>query len=83
MRKLSAQKMTPFLSPMLEDDPNATQKLSSEQNIQLRKRNLAKIQNSISMVAKFIPEGERAIAIKLTAFISTDFLVAFNGEWLL
>ena len=71
MKTLQSRGLVPFLSPMLEDEPGATK----DSELNMYQINFNKIQNCIEYVSKHIPEDERAIAIKLTAFIPIHQLV--------
>ena len=73
MAKLYHQRLVPFLSPMLEDEPG--KEMSTEHRAKVQERNFDKIMESVDMVAEYVKPEDRAIAIKLTAFISIDLLV--------
>ena len=73
MAKMYRQKLIPFLSPMLEDDLG--NRVSVEDRNIVLERNFNKIKECIDMVADHVGEGDRAIAIKLTAFTPIELLV--------
>ena len=77
MRTMQSRGLVPFLSPMLEDVPGttATPGSTKDHETEIYQINFDKIQNCIEHVSKNIPEDERAIAIKLTAFIPIAELV--------
>ena len=76
MSKLYGRKLVPFLSPMLEDDLG--KKVPVEVGNKIHGRNFNKIKECIDMVAQHVNPGDRAIAIKLTAFMPIELLVCFS-----
>jgi len=76
MSKLYGRKLVPFLSPMLEDDLG--KKVPAEVGNKIHERNFDKIKECIDMVAQHVNPGDRAIAIKLTAFMPIELLVCFS-----
>ena len=76
MSKLYGRKLVPFLSPMLEDDLG--KKVPAEVGNKIHERNFNKIKECIDMVAQHVNPGDRAIAIKLTAFMPIELLVCFS-----
>ena len=76
MSKLYERKLVPFLSPMLEDDLG--KKEPAEVGNKIHERNFDKIKECIDMVAQHVNPGDRAIAIKLTAFMPIELLVCFS-----
>ena len=76
MSKLYGRKLVPFLSPMLEDDLG--KKVPVEVGNKIHERNFNKIKECIDMVAQHVNPGDRAIAIKLTAFMPIELLVCFS-----
>lgn len=76
MEKLQSRGLTPFLSPMLEDEPGPKYRKEDESLELIREKNFRKIQQCIDYVSQQVQnEEERAIAIKLTAFIPISTLV--------
>ena len=76
MEKLQSRGLTPFLSPMLEDEPGPKCRKEDESLELIREKNFRKIQQCIDYVSQQVQnEEERAIAIKLTAFIPISTLV--------
>ena len=77
MTKLQSRGLTPFLSPMLEDEPGPKCKKEEKSLEFIREKNFRKIQECIDYVSQQVEaEEERAIAIKLTAFIPISTLVS-------
>ena len=60
---------------MLEDDPDDNI-VSEAQTTDVHQKNFVKIRHCIDLVEKYVDIGERSIAIKLTAFISSSFIVS-------
>ena len=80
MTTLQSRGLVPFLSPMLESEPGIENKIGSKQ-FQIKdvcQINFDKIQKCVDYVSKQVPEIDRAIAIKLTAFIPILQLVSFK-----
>ena len=76
MSKLQARGLTPFLSPMLEDEPGPKCVQQAKYLEYTQQKNFQKIEQCIDYVSRQVPnEEERAIAIKLTAFIPITTLV--------
>ena len=76
MSKLYGRNLVPFLSPMLEDDLG--KKVPAEVGNKIHERNFDKIKECIDMVAQHVNPEDRAIAIKLTAFMPIELLVCFS-----
>ena len=74
MEKMRKKQLTPFLSPMLEDDPG---KISTKECQEIiHDRNYKIIQECIKIVCEELPPESRNLAIKLTAFMPPSFLVS-------
>ena len=78
MRGIAATGATPFLSPMLEDDPAAAAATNNDSDrSSIHERNLRVIFDCINICSdpKLAALQPRVLAIKLTAFISCLHLV--------
>ena len=77
MRGIAATGATPFLSPMLEDDPAAAAATDDNDRSSIHERNLRVIFGCIDICSdpKLAALQPRVLAIKLTAFISCVHLV--------
>ena len=77
MRGIAATGATPFLSPMLEDDPAAAATNDDSDRSSIHERNLRVIFGCIEICSdpKLAALQPRVLAIKLTAFISCLHLV--------
>ena len=79
MRKMHKKQLTPFLSPMLEDDPG---KISTKECQEIiHDRNYKIIQDCIKIVCEELPPESRNLAIKLTAFMPPSFLVSITKKF--
>ena len=82
MRGIASTGATPFLSPMLEDDPVAAATNNDSDRSSIHERNLRVIFDCINICSdpKLAALQPRVLAIKLTAFISCLHLVYMYME---